>query len=576
MAKTDQRSTRSTGSTGPKGNRPERRTAPGTDAVGSPTGCCSTGSPDTAESVPGAGSFDTAESVTEAGSPDTAESVTEAISLLESFVSSFEPRRYSGEDAAVLIERFSRGEHLCATGKALAAKRATEADCHRRDGARSAAEWLSKKTGESVGASAGALALADQMEDHPVLDDALRTGELSTSRARQVAGVLKLDPDSSEELVEAAKDPTESHRQLADRCLRAKAKARSTEDALAAYERIRDSRYLHHYTDSDGAFRLEGLFTPDAGAKVLAALRPARTALFDEARRLGIRERPDAYDADALVALLTGERRPSGPGRGQAGSGTTGGQGGTDATGTGGQAGTDATGTGGQAGTDATGTGGQAGTDATGMTGGQAGTNSDQTGPAGSDEETSGPLSPGLPPPASVHLRVDLAALRRGSIEGDERCELAGVGPVPIETARSLLGDAILHLVITKGTDIASITYLGRTIRAPLEQALIARDETCVVPGCDVRQGLQIDHRIIPVVEGGPTALWNLARLCGRHHYMRHHKGFRLEGGPGTWQWLPPEKPPPRTTTTDDPDDPDIDGAPSDGARTSPEPDRLF
>ena len=529
-----------------------------------------------------------------AGSPDTAESVTEAISLLESFVSSFEPRRYSGEDAAVLIERFSRGEHLCATGKALAAKRATEADCHRRDGARSAAEWLSKKTGESVGASAGALALADQMEDHPVLDDALRTGELSTSRARQVAGVLKLDPDSSEELVEAAKDPTESHRQLADRCLRAKAKARSTEDALAAYERIRDSRYLHHYTDSDGAFRLEGLFTPDAGAKVLAALRPARTALFDEARRLGIRERPDAYDADALVALLTGERRPSGPGRGQAGSGPDG----TGPDGTGTTGGQGATGTGEQAGTGGTGTG---------RTGEKAGTNSDQTssagdpdgadplgaailgadtlgagtgtdtGTAGSDEETSGPLSPGLPPPASVHLRVDLAALRRGSIEGDERCELPGVGPVPIETARSLLGDAILHLVITKGTDIASVTYLGRTIRAPLEQALIARDETCVVPGCDVRQGLQIDHRIIPVVEGGPTALWNLARLCGRHHYMRHHKGFRLEGGPNTWQWLPPEKPPPRTTTTDDPDDPDIDGAdPSDGARTSPEPDRLF
>ena len=516
--------------------------------------------------------------------------------MLESFVSSFEPRRYSGEDAAVLIERFSRGEHLCATGKALAAKRATEADCHRRDGARSAAEWLSKKTGESVGASAGALALADQMEDHPVLDDALRTGELSTSRARQVAGVLKLDPDSSEELVEAAKDPTESHRQLADRCLRAKAKARSTEDALAAYERIRDSRYLRHYTDSDGAFRLEGLFTPDAGAKVLAALRPARTALFDEARRLGIRERPDAYDADALVALLTGERRPSGPGRGQDGSGPDGsGPNGTGPDGTGTTGGQGATGTGEQAGTDGTGTGEKAGTnsDQTGPAGDPdgadplgaailgadtlgAGTGTD-TGTAGSDEETSGPLSPGLPPPASVHLRVDLAALRRGSIEGDERCEISGVGPVPIETARSLLGDAILHLVITKGTDIASITYLGRTIRAPLEQALIARDETCVVPGCDVRQGLQIDHRIIPVVEGGPTALWNLARLCGRHHYMRHHKGFRLEGGPGTWQWLPPEKPPPRTTTTDDPDNPDIDGAdPSDGARTSPEPDRLF
>jgi hypothetical protein len=54
---------------------------------------------------------------------DTAQSLTEAISLLESFVSSLEPGRYSGDDAALLVERFSRGEHLCATGEALAANR---------------------------------------------------------------------------------------------------------------------------------------------------------------------------------------------------------------------------------------------------------------------------------------------------------------------------------------------------------------------------------------------------------------------------------------------------------------------
>ena len=65
-----------------------------------------------------------------------------------------------------------------------------------RDGARSAAEWLSRKTGESVGSSFGSLRLADQMGDHPGLDAALRTGELSHSRARQVAGVLTLDPEA--------------------------------------------------------------------------------------------------------------------------------------------------------------------------------------------------------------------------------------------------------------------------------------------------------------------------------------------------------------------------------------------
>ena len=96
------------------------------------------------------------------------------------------------------------------------------------------------------------------MDSSPGLADALRSGDLSSSRARQVADVLKIDPTSEDELVEAAKDKNESNRQPADRCLRAKAKARSAEDAQAAYERIRASRYLRHYTDRDGAFRLEG------------------------------------------------------------------------------------------------------------------------------------------------------------------------------------------------------------------------------------------------------------------------------------------------------------------------------
>jgi hypothetical protein len=154
-----------------------------------------------------------------------------------------------------------------------------------------------------------------------------------------------------------------------------------------------------------------------------------------------------------------------------------------------------------------------------------------------------------------VHLRVDLAALRRGSLEGDECCEIPGVGPVPLETARSVLGDAILRLVITKGKDIASVTNLGRSVPDAVNTALIARDETCVVPGCDVRDGLERDHRIIPFVEGGEAALWNMARLCSHHHYLRHHKGFRLEGGPGAWLWLPPEKPPPRDTDGTDSDE---------------------
>ena len=461
-----------------------------------------------------------------------ADSLSEAISLLESFVGAFEPGRYSGEDAAVLVERFSLGERLCATGKALAAKRVAETELHRRDGSRSAAEWLAGKTGESLGHAAGSLQLANQMEDHPGLGDALRSGELSQTRAHTVAGVLKLDPDSEDELLKAAKDRTETNRQLADRCLRAKARARSAEDNRAAHERLRAARFLRHYTDGDGAFRLEGSFTPDAGARLLAALKPTRTVLFDEARRQGLREHPDAYGADALVALLTGERqrRPRAPRGDEATTGQR---------------------AGGRADTDRGSLHGDEGTDMSGNPADFAHTDSGDE--ADGDQDTTGWSSTAFPPPASVHLRVDLAALRRGHLKEAECCEIPGVGPVPIETARELLGDAIVELVITKGRDIASVTHLGRTVRAPLRRALIERDQTCVIPGCDVREGLQIDHRIIPVVENGETALWNLARLCRHHHYLRHHAGFRLEGGPGDWQWLPPEKPPPQNL--DQPDD---------------------
>ena len=477
----------------------------------------------TARSSDPAGSSDTAGSSDSTPSPDSAESLTEAIALLESFVSTFEPGRYGGDDAARLVEHFSCGEHLCATGKALAAKRATETDLHKRDGLRSAAEWLARKTGDSRGGAAGSLQLADSMGEHPELGQALRTGQLSHARARQVADVLRVDPTSEDELVDAAKDPTETNRQLQDRCLRAKAKARSEEDTAVHYERIRTSRYLRSYTDGDGALRLEGLFTPDAGAKVLAALKPTRTAIFDEARAHGVRERLEASEADALVALVTGER-PRMPRGGEASTGPA--------------------------------------------SSGRAGSGQTDSAATGSDPDDTDPTatatkcrSTGFPPPASVHLRVDLAALRRGHLENDECCEIPGVGPVPLATARSVLGDAIVHLVITTGSDIATVSNLGRTIRAPLRTALIARDQTCVIPGCDVRDGLEIDHRVIPVVENGETALWNLARLCHHHHYLRHHQGFRLEGGPGAWEWLPPEKPPPR-------DHDDGDG--------SDEDDRLF
>ncbi|HEU4490236.1 MAG TPA: hypothetical protein VFR74_05135 [Jiangellales bacterium] len=92
-------------------------------------------------------------------------------------------------------------------------------------------------------------------------------------------------------------------------------------------------------------------------------------------------------------------------------------------------------------------------------------------------------------------LRVDLTALHRGQVTGDELCEIAGVGPIPITNARDLLGDAVLKLVITRGVDVLHVTHLGRGPTAAQRIALAWTSPHCSVLGCP-RTRVQIDHRL--------------------------------------------------------------------------------
>jgi hypothetical protein len=142
-----------------------------------------------------------------------------------------------------------------------------------------------------------------------------------------------------------------------------------------------------------------------------------------------------------------------------------------------------------------------------------------------------------------VRFVVDLEAFFRGEAVGGERCEIPGVGSVPVAMARAVLGDALLELVIRHGVDVVSVTNLGRAVPSAIRRALEERDPRCVVPGCEVTKGLEIDHWQVDFAAGGPTELWNLARICHRHHAMKSYRGYRLEGGPGAWRWLPPRAP---------------------------------
>ncbi len=397
-----------------------------------------------------------------------AKAIIAAVEVIGTFVADFEPDRYSAEEAASLVDVFIKAERLCGAGKTLAATRVADSNRPAEDGHRSAAHWLAGVTGESVGEAIDVLRLGEALEEHPGIDEAYRQGRLSRSRAKLVAGAVRVNPRSEGDVLKGAENDT--LRQLKERCLRAKAQGRSNEDAAKAYEAIRQSRYCRTWTDTDGAFRLDAKLTPDAGAQVLSSLATESNRCFERSRKSGAHETSDAYCADALVALVSGQGSP--------GTGSRGGDGATR--------------------------------HAVGTRSPAANPPSGPGSPRGAVDRTDERRAPG--PTATVHRRVDLAALRRGSLRTGEICEIPGVGPVPLKTARSLMGDAITKLVITSGVDVTTICHLGRSIPSALKTALIERDQTCVVPGCDVAEGLEFDHWGTTFAEGGAVSLDNLVR----------------------------------------------------------------
>jgi hypothetical protein len=139
-----------------------------------------------------------------------------------------------------------------------------------------------------------------------------------------------------------------------------------------------------------------------------------------------------------------------------------------------------------------------------------------------------------------VIVTVDATALKRGYSKKGENCTIAGVGQVPVATAREILGDGFLSILVTQGSDVTSVARAGRAVPANVDKALKLRDPVCCVPGCEVTDALERDHRVVPFADGGTTSLDNLARLCRWHHYLRTYRGFRLDGGPGEWEWTGP------------------------------------
>src|ERR1039458_22329 len=198
---------------------------------------------------------------------------------------------------------FAQVERLCSAGKVLFSNRAAQSTRWRDDGHRSAASWTAETTGIGVGDAINALETSCALESLPETSDALRRGETSGSQLKIIAGAAAENPRTERELLEAAAN--HSLKGLKERAAQVRAAASSAEQEKARYVAIHAARYVRHRADPDGAFRLDAKLTPDAGAKLLSALKQEADFRFDEARRSEHHENPAAYVADSLVALVT-------------------------------------------------------------------------------------------------------------------------------------------------------------------------------------------------------------------------------------------------------------------------------
>jgi hypothetical protein len=379
-------------------------------------------------------------------------------SLLEDLqrcVADLDAGELGGDEAMELCTRFARVERLGAAGRLLTAERVKATEVWRRGGSRTAADWVARHTGCDVERAKDGLDVSARLAECPLVAGELRAGRLSEGQAQAIVDALGVRPDAESHLVGFA--GANSLRRLREECRRLK---NADVSAAEEYAKVHEGRQLKTWTGRDGATCGTFRFTAHDGAAFLAAIEERKAKHVRAARREGRRESFDAYAADALVELVTEDRR--------------------------------------------------------------------------GDEGRTRPRT-------MVIVHVAYEAITRGALADGEICEIRGVGPVPLEVARSLAADSILRVLVTKGGQPMAVTPGVRTIPRALRLLLEARDRACVVPGCDVTLGRQVDHRR-PFAQLGPTDLENCGMLCKRHHDMKTYLGWALaRADDGSWTFSAPD-----------------------------------
>ncbi len=312
-------------------------------------------------------------------------------------LSTLEPRELTSTQVNAVLAQVVVLERMAASARVLLSKRAAESQQWKRDGFRSAAEWLAAQQGTSTGRAKADLETSERLDDLSDTKDAMRDGLLSPDQAAAVADAATVNPDAEADLIGLAEQ--ESLRRLRDEAARRRAER---EDGERRRERIHRRRRARAWTDADGAWNFSATGPVEVGSGFVVEWERLTDERCRAARRAGDRGTREQHAFDALAEMATrSHRRRSGAGHQDGGHGG--------------------------------GTGGNA-TDGRAAAGGGVDGAGDAEGAGASSATRENLRHLGL-------IRVDLTALRKGGVGDGELCEIAGVGPISVSAARELLGE---------------------------------------------------------------------------------------------------------------------------------------
>jgi hypothetical protein len=367
-------------------------------------------------------------------------------------------------------------------------------------GALSCAHWLSWRVGWDLVTARERVRVARKLAEFPTIDDALRRGEVSYSKARALVRVAT--PANETLLLDHARLMTASQLEKLSRKYALVQRHGQDPHPVGDVQR----RYVRRRDTEDGMVKIEAVLHPEEAELIWATLNHAATQLAREPAS------PADDSAESRVAAPPHEAAVNRLSRDPAGEGS-----------------------------DGIGDSAES-RDVREPTSRASGSvlyqRADAARRAWSRADALVWLAQGYlrgdrpdRSPVEITLTIPASSLRPDAADPAEAGEL-GESFVSGETARRLSCDAGVVEVVEDDHGVPlSVGRKQRTISGALKRALYKRDSACTFPGCTHRVFLE-GHHIKHWADGGETSLPNTALLCSTHHRYVHEYGYEIELGP--------------------------------------------